>query len=186
MKCAENWRYDFIEDSIPESVIRKYDLFKLNWTQVIDEGYMDSLLEILQIKFLDVSAPYTTILSERLFQELDRIISVWQETSKPAELADLSSLFTTDYQDVEALPAEDYWLAIQYLESRRQADDRTRLSGVQVLFPASIARYIAAKGPDAPEYVFRPSPTLSGVLMFPDLDAANTRQQPSYRTMHGL
>lgn len=159
-KTVENCRQDFLEDSMSSSIIESMELYLLDWSKPLDDGLLKASVDNLLCSFID---SITTI-----FSSDEVIASIHQCTTQWTQM----QIFNEDYKriaipnlplqtkdkDIRSEATNSYWSSFRYLSQLHlQQSVAKGLSDRQILFPASVARYIRAQGPSHSRYVSHPS-----------------------------
>lgn len=136
------------------SVIDHLKLYLLNWQERLPADVLDDKIKLVQESFLSDLGP--TICSDATEQKVDDTTRAWRLGHFPdliiKDTVDVhKDKDTVDVHKNNAQPdiptAQDCWSTYSYLVSRRKSDVYCGPNDLpQVLFPASIARYIKLHG----------------------------------------
>lgn len=150
-KTPENSRLDFFEDSMSPLAIDELKLYQHDWSRPSDLAMLTEAIEVLVTSYVASIAP--TFFSNDVCQSLADTVVHWSdlENHKERHVPSVSILPPIISNPTHA--ALGCWQTFRYLSNLQllqstNSEERPE----QTLFPASIAKYIALKGPSHSRY----------------------------------
>lgn len=145
-KTPENWRFDFFEDPMSQSIISDFELYRWDWSNDIGHPLLEDVARAILDNHVKILAP--SLYDDQVCRAIKDTIEQWGTGNLCSAHNDLQHRDSAEGID------ERYWSAYRYLNRLLVLQSLAKKIGSsgQILFPASVAKYFARESPDSPRY----------------------------------